>query len=1016
MTCFIKIIITFAIIQHPQIHDCAALYIILKYQKYKSMKKSFTYFMSSLTALIVTVGMYAQMSDTDSGAKDDKTVYKETFDTQEAFDTFIIINANNDKVTWRYNKNEKHAECYYASKETNDDWLITPEISLKAGKVYQVSFDTWASGSYYTEKLSVWYGQGKEPSKYDVLLPTLAIKYGVASLSNTVTIKANGNYRIAFHAESPANQYALNLDNIVVKEIASAAAPAAVTFMTATPGDKGELKATVSFTSPEKAIDGNAISSLTKIDVLRDNKVIHTFENPAVNQSMSYTDEQAPNGNHTYSVVAYNEAGAGLPVSSEIYIGQDIPGAVSNVKLVDNGSTYTLSWTAPNKGATGRYFSGTNLKYNIYIPQGGYSAKLFKANVDGTSITIPCIGGEQDLMRYQVSAINIGGESEKTNSNVIVVGDVYDLPIAESFDDGKTNTKHYWWRDSKSQNYWRLSSNGYILWTPDNEYDEAWWNSGKISLSNSAKPKLTFKYNILAKSRTAIQVEAQKPNLETVKLGYVDGFTSGKNGWQSYRIDLSPVKDERYVIIKFHGVADDTEYIGLDDINIADDTENNLAVKVSAPALGTTGLPLQVQVIVNNTGSKAASNFTIHLYQNGEAVADSTVTEPIASLESHSYPLSFVPLVGTESAEIYAVIDYAADEYLENNTSKKVIVPLQQPTMKPATNLTVSKTSENSTTISWTAPTHSQTVVTDDFESYKPFYLLKEGPYLLANYQIGPWTLFDGDQEYSIALPGYNFENMEECFAYMVFNPSKVTTLDKKNTDLDKLETFQAHSGSQFLTSFSINDDMAMYSKKSNDWLISPLLTGDKQTIKFWANALMSGSNGEAKYEVLYSKTDTLAESFIVVQPEKSAPANNWTENKVELPDGAKYFAIHCTTPITSLQIFMLDDITYTTGDGEIKGYNVYRDGKKIARVDANTTSFNDEATGNHQYQVTVVYNSGESVYSNSVTTGIERMTNEKDLQEKAVYNLNGQKLPAKQRGVNIIKMSDGSTRKVVIP
>lgn len=112
----------------------------------------------------------------------------------------------------------------------------------------------------------------------------------------------------------------------------------------------------------------------------------------------------------------------------------------------------------------------------------------------------------------------------------------------------------------------------------------------------------------------------------------------------------------------------------------------------------------------------------------------------------------------------------------------------------------------------------------------------------------------------------------------------------------------------------------------------------------------------------------------------------------------------------------MLDDITYTIGDGEIKGYNVYRDGKKIAEVDANTTSFNDEATGNHQYQVTVVYNSGESVYSNSVTTGIERMTNEKDLQEKAVYNLNGQKLPAKQRGVNIIKMSDGSTRKVVIP
>ena len=83
--------------------------------------------MSSLTALIVTVGMYAQMSDTDSGAKDDKTVYKETFDTQEAFDTFIIINANNDKVTWRYNKNEKHENAITPQKKRTTTGLSRPK-------------------------------------------------------------------------------------------------------------------------------------------------------------------------------------------------------------------------------------------------------------------------------------------------------------------------------------------------------------------------------------------------------------------------------------------------------------------------------------------------------------------------------------------------------------------------------------------------------------------------------------------------------------------------------------------------------------------------------------------------------------------------------------------------------------------------------------------------------------------------------------------------------------------------
>ena len=32
----------------------------------------------------------------------------------------------------------------------------------------------------------------------------------------------------------------------------------------------------------------------------------------------------------------------------------------------------------------------------------------------------------------------------------------------------------------------------------------------------------------------------------------------------------------------------------------------------------------------------------------------------------------------------------------------------------------------------------------------------------------------------------------------------------------------------------------------------------------------------------------------------------------------------------------------------------------------------------------------------------------------RAVYNLNGVRLPALQRGINIVRMSDGTTRKVV--
>ena len=37
-----------------------------------------------------------------------------------------------------------------------------------------------------------------------------------------------------------------------------------------------------------------------------------------------------------------------------------------------------------------------------------------------------------------------------------------------------------------------------------------------------------------------------------------------------------------------------------------------------------------------------------------------------------------------------------------------------------------------------------------------------------------------------------------------------------------------------------------------------------------------------------------------------------------------------------------IDDITYTTGDGTLKGYNIYRDGELLTTTDASTTNYDD--------------------------------------------------------------------------
>ena len=49
------------------------------------------------------------------------------------------------------------------------------------------------------------------------------------------------------------------------------------------------------------------------------------------------------------------------------------------------------------------------------------------------------------------------------------------------------------------------------------------------------------------------------------------------------------------------------------------------------------------------------------------------------------------------------------------------------------------------------------------------------------------------------------------------------------------------------------------------------------------------------------------------------------------------------------------------------------------------------------------------------IETGVEGVTVDGDATEVARYNLNGARLTAPQRGINVVRMSDGSTKKVLV-
>ncbi len=113
----------------------------------------------------------------------------------------------------------------------------------------------------------------------------------------------------------------------------------------------------------------------------------------------------------------------------------------------------------------------------------------------------------------------------------------------------------------------------------------------------------------------------------------------------------------------------------------------------------------------------------------------------------------------------------------------------------------------------------------------------------------------------------------------------------------------------------------------SDDWLISPKLSGEAEIVSFFVHSVDVLGHGAETFEVLYSGNSTDTDDFTLVENgQQEAPAE-WTEVQFEIPEGGRYFAIRCV----SMENFalMIDDITYSPisfGNISLLGYNVYRD------------------------------------------------------------------------------------------
>ena len=320
------------------------------------------------------------------------------FNTRDQFDLCTVVDANGDAVYqyhwgyWLYSPDytytadlDSPALVYaYNPESAADDWVFMPPFVSEAGKKYRVTFKMWTRGN--KETLAVTAGPSTNISEQTVALAAKDYNHtSPQEFTTEFTASTSGNYYVGFHCTSAKKMWYLFIDDVTIDDVPNDGAPRAVTNLKVTPGEKGAMTAAISFNAPTLDGNGATLKSLTEINIYRgnDTQAIHTFTNPTPGQACSWTDTHPSLGFNTYRVVPSNSDGAGEKALATEYIGYDIPVAVTNLTLTDNGENPVISWTAPTEGQNGGYINPDELFYRIIRSDN----TILSRNAKGTSFT-----------------------------------------------------------------------------------------------------------------------------------------------------------------------------------------------------------------------------------------------------------------------------------------------------------------------------------------------------------------------------------------------------------------------------------------------------------------------------------------------------------------------------------------------------------------------------------------------------------------------------------------------------
>lgn len=873
--------------------------------------------------------------------------YSQDFESSKSVYDFLML--NNHEAGWEiaYQWDLEGVMWYTSSPYTDSDsWALSPALEFEEGSTYIIDFNMSKVSTRFDEYLGVGVGMGTDPSTYDTIMEKTMINErpynGGQAVHLVYECKESGAYHVGFHAMSPRNQSGVFIHKMSVEKGLSTKVPAAATDITAEPGAHGDLTATIRFTAPETTVGGVALDKIDRLTLYREGteEPIAEITGATPGQKYELVDEDAMNGRVNYTVTAWNEFGEGASASTSVYVGYDTPVAPYNVTVKDNlDGTVTLTWEQSETGVNGGVVDLDDVTYNVYYYSDG-SNVLLEGDVEGTTYTVKGLRttGAQTFMFLMVSAVNDLGESKLADAPAVNLGDPYTVPFMEGFLD----LAGIWLPEGDGSVSWSLysgsSSDGdnYLMGAKAKD-DIAYGSlrSGKFSLKGVEDPKLAFSFYGMPGTDNSIIVSVVREGNSTEDILTIPFMTmEGDYGWRTCIADLSRYKDDAYINLVFNAdIKDYDNYvIYFDDVNVRNVPEHNMALTVAPQNRVTAGENERIDVMIHNVGMNIENGYKVEIYVDDvlETTLNAKEVYPFDRVNmSYSH---HVPAVSAESCKVTAKLVDANDAMTEDNASEgsyKVAAPL----LEAATGLTGTQ-SEGQVILSWEAPANSSTV-TDSFEGYESF--LYDG--------FGDWKVIDGDGNKTFPVVSAAYPGRGQASAFFTVD---FTSL---GYDKDVVGDYLGNTGESYIACIVPN------TLTSDDWVISPELSGEAQTISLFARSV--GSVYGDTFEILYSEGGTEVSDF-TAYPYEYEPGDEWEMFIAELPAGAKRFAIHCKSFYGGM--LMIDDVTYEAAARELTGYNIYRDGELVATVGADTLTYSEADNGEKaSYEVTAVYNAGES-------------------------------------------------------